>query len=214
MSESNIYKKIVEIRKSIDVFTKDEEGHKYRYVSGAQVLKKIKQKMDELSVVLIPEIPNALTKENNGNNFLISGEMKYVWVNADNPTDRIEVPWYLYGQQNDPSKAFGSGLTYSERYFLLKFFSVPTDEDDPDAQQGAPKGNNKPSYNNSSQQQRKLSEAQVKRFFAVAKDCNIKSSDITPTLKQYYGTNKVEELSKQQYDEAIERMQNKAKKEA
>ena len=58
--------------------------------------------------------------------------MKYVWVNAENPEERIEIPWQTMGQQDDISKAFGSGLTYSERYFLLKFFGVPTDDDDTD----------------------------------------------------------------------------------
>src|SRR5690606_2934543 len=65
--------------------------------------------------------------------FIVTADMKYVWVNAENPEERIEIPWQTMGQQDDISKAFGSGLTYSERYFLLKFFGVPTDDDDPDA---------------------------------------------------------------------------------
>ena len=63
--------------------------------------------MDELVVILQPEIPNTLTKgEQRQELRLISGEMKYVWMNAEKPDDRIEVPWYRYGQQDDPSKAF------------------------------------------------------------------------------------------------------------
>ena len=39
----------------------------------------------------------------------------------------------MVGQQADGSQALGSGLTYANRYFLLKYFNVATSEDDPDA---------------------------------------------------------------------------------
>jgi ERF superfamily len=146
MTNLNIYQKLVEIRKSIDVFTKDTEGYGYKYVSGSQVLHKIKAKMDELGVLLIPFVLNQTHRtfdytvwdkqakaEKQKTDFIVNGDMKYIWVNAENPEDRIEIPWQYMGQQDDISKAYGSGLTYSERYFLLKFFGVPTDEDDPDA---------------------------------------------------------------------------------
>ena len=34
--------------------------------------------------------------------------------------------------QADASMAFGGALTYCNRYFLLKFLEIPTDNDDPD----------------------------------------------------------------------------------
>lgn len=142
----NIYQKLVEIRKSIDTFTKDTEGFGYKYVSGSQVLHKIKAKMDELGVLLIPKVNDQShttfdytvfdkkeKQEKAKTDFIVYGSMTYTWVNAEEPDDRIEIPFQYTGQQDDISKAFGSALTYSERYFLLKFFGVPTDEDDPDA---------------------------------------------------------------------------------
>ena len=42
------------------------------------------------------------------------------------------MPWVLVGQQADASQAFGSALTYSMRYFILKYFDVATPDDDPD----------------------------------------------------------------------------------
>ena len=39
----------------------------------------------------------------------------------------------MVGQQSDASQAFGSGLTYSSRYFLLKYFNIATSDADPDA---------------------------------------------------------------------------------
>lgn len=142
----NLYQKLVEVRKSIDLFTKDTQGYGYRYVSGSQILSKIKNKLDELQILLIPVVLNQshetfdykvydkeTKKEREKTDFIVTADMKYVWVNAENPEERIEIPWQTMGQQDDISKAFGSGLTYSERYFLLKFFGVPTDDEDPDA---------------------------------------------------------------------------------
>lgn len=144
----NLYQKIVEIRKEIDVFTKDTEGYGYNYVSGSQVLSKIQEKMNELGVLLYPKIDDVeqetydyqvYDKQSNQmrdkTDFVIKGDMTYVWQNAEEPSETLEIPWKLYGQQDDISKAYGSGLTYSERYFLLKFFNAPTDEDDPDRKQ-------------------------------------------------------------------------------
>lgn len=152
----NLHQKIVEVRKSIDVFKKDTEGYGYNYVSGSQVLGTIKEKMDELGLILYPEMGEVTdttydyqswdkkTKTMKDNtDFVIKGDMKYVWLNADDPQEKLEVPWKIYGQKEDISKAYGSALTYSERYFLLKFFGAPTDEDDPDAK----KTNNRSSGN-------------------------------------------------------------------
>lgn len=142
----NIHQKLIEVRKSIGSFTKDADSYGYSYVSGSQVLGKIQEKMNELGVMLMPaiqdqshEVFNYMAydkkqqKQVQKTDFLVYGNMTYTWVNAEDPNDKIEVPFFYTGQQDDISKAFGSGLTYSERYFLLKFFSLPTDRDDPDS---------------------------------------------------------------------------------
>ena len=156
MGKLNIYQKIVEIRKAIDFFKKDKKSYNYEYVSGAQILTNIKEKMDELGVVLVPHVNHAEGKyymheytkpagkiEKKCVDYIVDAPMTYVWVNAEEPTDNIVCAWAIYGQQDEISKAFGSGLTYAERYFILKFFGIPTDEIDPDAK-GSPKNNTKP----------------------------------------------------------------------
>ena len=135
----NLHEKLVEVRKSIDSFTKDTDGYGYKYVSGSQVLEKIKSKMDELGILLEQHllyptvIPTTIrTNKGSSSGYMITSQMKMIWVNAEKPDDKIEINWFCTGEQKDPSQAFGSALTYSERYFLLKFFGAPTDEDDPD----------------------------------------------------------------------------------
>jgi hypothetical protein len=140
MEKMNIHQKIVEVRKSIDGFHKDGESYKYKYVTGNQVLGKIKEKLDEFGIIIVPMISetkhdvfNYSVKNQNKTDFIVSGIIAYRWINADDPKDYLEIPFYFAGQQDDISKAFGSGLTYSERYHLLKVLSVPTDNDDPDS---------------------------------------------------------------------------------
>lgn len=141
MKPMGLAQKLVEIRRNIGSFTKDTKGYNYNYVSGSQVLSKIQHSMNELGVLLIPKVLDQQFKEhaykdNKGKeklDFIVYGSMTYVWMNAEDPNDIIEVPFYYTGAQDDISKAFGSGLTYSERYFIIKFFNLPTDGDDPDA---------------------------------------------------------------------------------
>jgi hypothetical protein len=216
----NIYQKLVEIRKSIDVFTKDTEGFGYKYVSGSQVLHKIKAKMDELGVLLIPRINDQSHKtfdytvwdkqakqEKSKTDFIVFGSMTYTWVNAENPEDRIEIPFQYMGQQDDISKAFGSALTYSERYFLLKFFGVPTDEDDPDAKDTTGK------------QQRKEKLASDKQLNLITDLLKKKVTEkwsyeqLYQHLKQQIGTTKeIEEWTVSEASKAIEILSDAKKK--
>jgi hypothetical protein len=55
------------------------------------------------------------------------------WVNAEQPEETIECSWYGQGVDIAGEKGVGKALTYSEKYFMLKFFNIPTDKDDPDS---------------------------------------------------------------------------------
>lgn len=144
MSEEklNLFQKIADVKANIDGFTKDTKGYQYTYVSGSQVLHKIRAKMVEHNLLFLPTIENAeykeievLVKGKMKPNILVSVDLKYTWINADNPDERFEMPFYAVGHQDDASKALGTALTYSERYLLMKMFNIPTDEDDADAKQ-------------------------------------------------------------------------------
>lgn len=149
--ELNLYQKLAKIKKSVEVLQKDKAGYGYQYVTDVLILSKISGLMDNLHVSLIPSVvPGTMqvtqysyvkTKMNKRTNemyeeqnaeILTQAEMIYTWINNDNPEERIDIPWIMVGQQADASQSFGSGLTYTYRYFLLKFFGVATVEDDPD----------------------------------------------------------------------------------
>lgn len=147
----NIYQKLAKIRKQVEVIRKNRKGYGYTYVSEDEILAKISVFMEKYHLSLIPNIVGGTTKvepypykktkttksgefyEENANEVLVSADMTWTWINDDNPEERVVVGWSLVGQQSDASQAFGSGLTYSDRYFLLKYFNVATTDDDPDA---------------------------------------------------------------------------------
>lgn len=146
-STMNIYQKLAMVQRAVDIIQKDSSGYGYRYVSEAELLPKINAEVDKYGLTLYPGIvpqtmevhPYSYEKKGKKageketvNEFFTKADMIYTWVNNDNPGEKIEVPWAMVGDQGDSSQAFGSALTYSERYFLLKYFHCATVNDDPD----------------------------------------------------------------------------------
>ncbi|PTJ69575.1 ERF family protein [Mammaliicoccus sciuri] len=138
----NLYQRILDVKANIEGFTKDAEGYKYNYVEGSQILHKIRKKMEDNSLLLFPTVKQAsyseievVVKGKKKPNILVQMDMTYTFLNADNPEEQLVIPFFAIGHQDDASKAYGTALTYAERYFLLKFFNIPTDEDDADAKQ-------------------------------------------------------------------------------
>jgi hypothetical protein len=148
--EMNIYQKLAEIRKQVEVMQKNKSGYGYRYVDEESILAKISVFMTKYGLSLIPGIvpgttavepyhyvktkttKDGKTFEEHCNEVLVRADTTWTWVNNERPEERIVVPWGMVGQQSDASQSFGSGLTYSSRYFLLKYFNVATSDDDPD----------------------------------------------------------------------------------
>lgn len=56
--------------------------------------------------------------------------MRFTWVDVE--TGEKDENLFGANGQNDWDKGVGSALTYGERYFLLKYFHISTDEDDID----------------------------------------------------------------------------------
>ena len=141
----NLGEKLIEIRKCAPYLKKENTGTQYKYVGSSQVLAAVKSKMDELGVLLIPEIRDAKVTEkaeqkidDKGNpkttiTYFTELFMTMTWMDASKPEDKISVPWYGQGVDIAGEKGVGKALTYAEKYFMLKFFNIPTDKDDPDA---------------------------------------------------------------------------------
>ncbi|HAJ79379.1 MAG TPA: hypothetical protein DCO75_06370 [Fibrobacteres bacterium] len=137
----NLGEKLIEIRKSVPYLKKENTGNQYAYVGSSQVLASVKSKMDELKVLLVPEVRDAKVSEKTETKkdgkftitYFTELFMTMTWLDAENTTDKISVPWYAQGVDIAGEKGVGKALTYGEKYFMLKFFNIPTDKDDPDA---------------------------------------------------------------------------------
>lgn len=141
----NIYQKLIEVRKTVPYLKKGDKGEQYEYTSSSQVVAAVREKMDELGLLLIPRIidKNVLTetvenKDKYGNikkrtTYFTELTMEYTWLNAENPEETIVIPFYAQGVDIAGEKGVGKALTYAEKYFLLKQFNIPTDNSDPDA---------------------------------------------------------------------------------
>lgn len=141
----NIYQKIIEVRKLVEFLQKDTQGYQYRYVSGSNVLSSIRPKMDELGLILATDVIEDRQdryqwegKDSKGSpkqiiQFVTRQKMKKIWINAEKPDEKFSMHWTASGEDEDPAKADGKAHTYGERYYLLKFFNIPTDNEDPDA---------------------------------------------------------------------------------
>jgi len=102
--------------------------------------------MDKQGVLLIPEVisynVSDHTTKKGDHEYFTELEMKYTWMDVDS-NETIVCTWYGQGLDNG-EKGVGKSLTYSEKYFLLKFFNIATDKDDPDSFQKKHADNDNP----------------------------------------------------------------------
>ena len=215
--EMNLFQKIADVKANIDGFTKDTKGYNYSYVSGSQVLHRIRSKMIEHNLLLVPSTTEEnykkieVTRFNKKANrevttseFVVEMKLTYVWINADNPEEKLEVTFYSVGQQDDVSKAHGTALTYAERYFLMKFFNIPTDEDDADAKQKQER------YNKVSSKTVGVLKQEVFDFVDLMKSLG---KDVTQQqAEQTFGIQDYTSMSEQQAVTTINNIQVMAKK--
>lgn len=162
--------KLQVIKSEVDIMKKNKDGYGYSYVDEESILLKINSHMINLGIKLTPQlVPGTLhtevvryvdKKKNDVTDILVTSEMEFIWKDITTG-ETIKVPWGLVGQQSDGSQAFGSGLTYSNRYFLLKYFNISTSQDDPDELRKRIK---------QEEEQKKMTTEQtkVKKLFAMA----------------------------------------------
>lgn len=138
MDKLNLWQKLLKIQKHCMGLAKDKENYNYNYTSGEKVLRNIKPLMNELGLLLKQEavsIQNVrmdytTSKGQEKTEILSTIHFKFTWIDTDS-NEREECLFVANGQ-NDFDKGVGSANTYAERYFLLKFFHIATDEDDID----------------------------------------------------------------------------------
>lgn len=213
----NIYQKLLQIQCKVNGLGKDSTGGQYRYVSGAKVLEFIRPMMNELGLLLKQEV---LDIDNSRQDYFVNAKkweacpdgrnvqveyqkpkaeilskvmMRFTWIDVE--TGEKDVSLFGANGQNDWEKGLGSALTYAERYFLLKFFHIPTDEDDIDneARKKKPQQSQQPQQ---PQSRHNLAEndAEWKKIEAALKEG--KTFKISSLKKRYEVSPQVEQILK------------------
>jgi|GEM_PF-1023345 len=141
-TQNGVYRKILELQRAVRALLPNAAGggdkNSYRYVSGSKLLGYLRPKMDNLGIILKQEIVEEsheridyATAYGHKSEMFTALKMRFTWIDVDTG-ERDENEFIAFGQ-NGWDKGLGSALTYGERYFLLKFFHIATDEDDVDA---------------------------------------------------------------------------------
>lgn len=142
----NLNKKLLELQRSVRALGKNADGFGYQYVSGSKLLYFIRPKMDELGLRLIPNtisveqqlvktVPEQKQRDGSAKpekwEVLVLLHKQFTWLDVESGESET-TDFYSQGC-NGFDKAVGSAETYAERYFILKYFHIATDEDDVDA---------------------------------------------------------------------------------
>lgn len=112
----NIHQKILKIADAAGVLQKTKSGYNYKYVPEEEIQAKVTACMQKYGVMLYHSIVqgtlrvqpytyekyDAKLKANKTvNEFIVTADSVYKWVNAETPGEYIEVPWALVGQMED-----------------------------------------------------------------------------------------------------------------
>ena len=162
--------KLLKIRKSIKAIKKDgyNQHYKFKFISSENVLKTVREEMDKQGVLLVPSVSGIPDDPS-----IPILPMSYTWYNAEDMNDKLSVKWVaIANDKSNTAYAFGKALTYAEKYFMYKFFQIPSDELDPDRVGG---GNSKKPATNPQPQPKKsqktkaddITEKQRKMLFAL-----------------------------------------------
>lgn len=170
----NLYEKLLVIKESVNYLKKETKGEQYNFVSSSQTLASVRDSMNKNKVLLIPAITGkevlVSTVENKvgdklkkTNTYFTELTMTMTWLNVEQPKEVLTCPWYGQGVDIAGEKGVGKALTYAEKYFILKFFNIPTDKDDPDTfQKKTEEANETPEEK---EKKKKLAEAKKEKNY-------------------------------------------------
>jgi hypothetical protein len=215
----NIYQKLVDVRKAVPYLQKDSQmtqGQSYKYNSSSQVIGAVRKKLDEHNVLLITKIIDKrvhmdtieYTDEKNNRpkhttTFFTELDLMMVWINCDDPTETIEVPWYGQGIDTAGEKGVGKALTYAEKTFFLKEFNIPTDQMDADFFQEK--------VETTSARANMLASNLIAQIKSEWQGGGGKINALNPWVQQHYQCRLVE-LSEEQGNEIIAKIRSKKEK--
>ena len=125
-----IYKKLLEVKKELGSISKDAANnfHKYKYATLSNILKNLNPLLEKNGLFL--KIEDTKLDENT---------LRFWLTIIDTSTGEFTRAKYDVDKDkgnSNPVQAFGSTMTYGQRYILGAFFGIPFDDEDPDTKSG------------------------------------------------------------------------------
>lgn len=171
--------------------------HKYHYATESDLTESIRPILFEAGLAFFT---NVLQQERDGEFTKVQME----FILADIESGEILKSTYWGEGQDKGDKGLYKAYTGATKYFLMKTFLIPTG-DDPEGDTSVDERNEGEQLKGESKQ---LSQAQVKRLYAIAKSKGVDTASVKKAIMEDYKKTQAEDLTKQEYDELCKRLEN------
>ena len=139
----NLYQKLHLIQSQTGQISRTElnKFQNYKYFTEQQALNILKPLLSEHKLTLtfddfyntLLEKDKSFVAQKQEKEWVISYLKQAILTNSEDSTEQLTFHFWAIGSNSDPAKAKGCAETYAIKYFLTKFFLIPTtDELDPD----------------------------------------------------------------------------------
>ena len=146
----SLEQKLVEIRKGAGFVQKTKAGYGYKFSPEEEILAKVTPLLTKHKVLLYKHIvpgtfsitpsiyqkieskPDkqgvVITTEKTVVEYICKTELLFIFVDAENPTERIEFPWAMVAVQSDATFSFAGAMTSTIRLFWMKQLDMASSE--------------------------------------------------------------------------------------
>jgi hypothetical protein len=172
---------------------------KYKYRNCEDILKAVKPLLQEVKATIIVS-----------DKMEVIGERYYIVATAkikDSENGEIIEETTAYAREPltkkgmDDSQVTGAASSYARKYALNGLLLIDDTKDSDSDNYSEKQSKNKT---------KKVTEAQLKRLFAISQSVNAKEEDILKFIEKKFSIKKKEDLNSKQYDELILLLQKKA----
>lgn len=171
---------------------------KYAYRNCEDILEALKPLLKENKATLIIT-DEVLTVDNR---FYVKANVKFIDIETG---ESIENAAYAREEESkkgmDGSQVTGASSSYARKYALNGMFAIDDTKDSDSTNTNEKTTNNKSTGI--------ITEAQIKRLFAIANKASISPEDVKKVVAKSFGTQDLKKMTKQQYDEICERLEKK-----
>lgn len=209
MSEKQLVKKLAKVMSEVKFIQKNgyNEFNKYSYATESDVAEKVREVLAEQSVIMLPDVTEHSTREHTNRKgyteYIATVKIKFTFIDGETGE---ELSIHSVGEGQDAGdKAVYKAITGAQKYALMKAFMIPTG-DDPEGDDGVDKRNGEQktqsfqTQGKPSNKKGNLSEAQVKRLFAIAKSVSVTADQVKKIIMRDYNKTEIAQLTKQEYD--------------